>query len=201
MHNRTAIALALALASVAGCSSKTPLDGYKEHFAQHEPTHDVVDAFLNVSASAVRDDPSPANLEAHQYLLGLKQGLSARDYALSERNRRVSRTLTLDWEEQSRGGAAMRSPSYYHSLAGAVRSPRPGDREAITTEPALAIAKSIMQSEQPKKRGYSVYEMQRWERYCNGGKGMDKRDWAFVRQEGEDNVPANLRPNCIRPGA
>lgn len=48
-------------------------------------------------------------------------------------------------------------------------------------------------------RGYSVYELSRWERYCNEGKGMDKADWDFVTAEGTENTPLDVLPNCNPP--
>ncbi len=43
-----------------------------------------------------------------------------------------------------------------------------------------------------KGKGYSLYELSRWERYCDGGKGMDEHDWRFVEAEGTTNIPRTL---------
>ena len=56
-------------------------------------------------------------------------------------------------------------------------------------------------SGEPKgKEGYSLYELSRWERFCDGGKGMDEADWRFVtRHGGEANVPDILQGSCAAP--
>lgn len=50
-----------------------------------------------------------------------------------------------------------------------------------------------------KGKGYSLYELSRWERYCNGGKGMDEHDWRFVEAEGATNIPKDVVTGCIPP--
>lgn len=49
-------------------------------------------------------------------------------------------------------------------------------------------------------RSYSVYELSRWERYCNNGKGMDEADWSFVAKEGgANNLPGVFKGQCNAP--
>ncbi|NMU18477.1 hypothetical protein, partial [Vibrio parahaemolyticus] len=50
-----------------------------------------------------------------------------------------------------------------------------------------------------KGKGYSLYELSRWERYCDGGKGMDEHDWRFVEAEGTTNIPKDVVTGCIPP--
>ena len=45
---------------------------------------------------------------------------------------------------------------------------------------------------------YSFYELSRWERFCNGGKNMDKRDWAFVKAH-KNAFPIELQRSCEAP--
>ncbi len=47
-------------------------------------------------------------------------------------------------------------------------------------------------------KDYSYYEMLRWQRFCNAGLGMDKKDWAFVKNK--NNVfPEELVEKCTPP--
>lgn len=47
-------------------------------------------------------------------------------------------------------------------------------------------------------KDYSVYNLSRWERFCNYGLGMDKRDWDFVKKH-QKEFPQELRENCAPP--
>lgn len=138
------------------------------------------------------------------------------------KHQQVSRDYTLDWDNYGRGGAAMRQPAFVHTLSGNNNVGQVSELNAPFTDgvstkgniagyPALvsgAVAKGIGIATNGGGIGpgkdtgdvsYSIYEMSRWERYCNNGKGMDKRDWAFVKKQGLNNVPYHLRSTCVPP--
>ena len=100
------------------------------------------------------------------------------------------RVQTLDWGHSGRAGAAERQPGWVHVLGENSLNHDLGQRDHLPAHETMRTGNSV-----PEKttvnRGYSHYEMQRWERYCNRGKGMDRRDREFVRQEGY-RVPQSL---------
>jgi hypothetical protein len=182
---------------------------------------------------------------------------------------RVTRDLTLSWDNMGRGGAALRQPAYVHVLGhgnvAAARSeavlPTGGDRP-YSEEDALEAVNQIdsagraaggaagkavgkaaanaasgsestnghadttgvkpngssenepssvgSEGSSPRpssgnkatghgRTGYSLYELARWERFCEGGAGMDEADWLFVtKQGGAGNVPSTL-DTCTAP--
>lgn len=113
---------------------------------------------------------------------------------------RIARALSLAWINHGRGGAALRQPAYVHSLGadynrethnGAALAPQAGLRDG----PPAAVSAGV-----GRGRGYSLYEMSRWSRYCDQGRGMDEPDWQFVSGEGApDHLPTYLRPRCAPP--
>lgn len=124
---------------------------------------------------------------------------------------RVNRGLSVDWDNMGRGGAAMRQPAYIHVLGesslqaasnniqnvpsgDAGQADGAGARNGDGLREALSTLKDLQQG-----KGYSLYELSRWERFCNKGHGMDERDWRFVESEGADNVPTTLQVNCSPP--
>lgn len=104
---------------------------------------------------------------------------------------------TVDWGHSGRAGAAERQPGWVHVLAENPLNHDLGQRDYRLTHETMRTGNSV-----PEKttvnRGYSHYEMQRWERYCNRGKGMDRRDREFVSQE-NFQVPAAMRDHCQPP--
>lgn len=129
---------------------------------------------------------------------------------------RISRDLTLSWDNMGRGGAAVRQPAYIHVL-GEGNLKQSGSKASIPkTDVAnpyipenLAEAVNDIDNAQKKnagvdnskgKEGYSLYELSRWDRFCDGGKGMDEADWRFVtRHGGKANVPSILQDSCSAP--
>lgn len=121
---------------------------------------------------------------------------------------RVNRELSLAWDNIGRGGAALRQPGYIHVL---------GDGNVSTTmntikESSIDTDNSPIGSKQDdvkeaiatfksmnKGKGYSVYELSRWERYCDSGKGMDEHDWRFIETEGAENIPVDALTTCTPP--
>lgn len=107
-----------------------------------------------------------------------------------------------------------------HSSEFVLASSTPNDG---TIEPA-AVANVISEIDQNKRRslnvsdvpfqnggnnlggsavdphGYSIYEMSRWERFCDNGNGMDEDDWIFItKHDGHMNVPSILIDTCDIP--
>ncbi|ATW30866.1 hypothetical protein BJP41_10360 (plasmid) [Candidatus Williamhamiltonella defendens] len=128
--------------------------------------------------------------------------------AESDKPARVNRELSLAWDNMSRGGAALRQPGYIHVLGdgnvGATMNKAKdrsgaekktvGIKEQGDVNEAIKTFKSIR-----KGKGYSLYELSRWERYCDSGKGMDEHDWRFVEDEGETSIPKDVVTGCIPP--
>lgn len=99
-----------------------------------------------------------------------------------------------------------------------------GERLPMKDSPTMKTASELSQKEQkepaskePEAKGkngdgdgnkdekkagqadLSVYNLQRWERYCSGGKLLTHSDWKFLMKQGLDNVPAPLASNCTPP--
>lgn len=47
-------------------------------------------------------------------------------------------------------------------------------------------------------KDYSYYELVRWQRFCNAGLGMDKKDWSFVKNKA-NLFPEDLVEKCTPP--
>lgn len=107
----------------------------------------------------------------------------------------VGKDTTLTWYNDERSGAAYNAEAYKHVLAKrntaelADHSPEPS--LIHPNDPASAI-------NQVTTKSYTVYETQRWERFCGAGK-MDSMDWDFVAQEGRENIPEQLKEMCTPP--
>lgn len=186
-----------------------------------------VNRMISEYRTRATDNPSVENLATLNRLLTVRQrnmereAREAKEKALipkyGYKHKQVSRDYTLDWDNYGRGGAVMRQPAYVHTLSGENNtgpvtelntSFKQNAKHAggITAFPVLVddtlkmglkIAGGAQQ--QRETLSYSIYEMSRWERYCNSGKGMDKRDWAFVREQGLNNVPTHMQANCKPP--
>lgn len=135
----------------------------------------------------------------------------------------TSRSLTLAYDHIGPGGAAMRQPGYVHVVHTDFNTLRQHmahlsdeamvahltdqagltdteARDAIDTLRAMTptSAPEAVDWEAGDTMGYSMYEMSRWGRYCDSGRGMDEPDWRFVR--GQDRARAlDLMPNCQPP--
>ncbi|EGK3607942.1 hypothetical protein IOT31_003130 [Escherichia coli] len=129
--------------------------------------------------------------------------------AKNDKLARVSMELSMSWGNMGRGGAALRQPGYIHVLgdgnigvtmntvqydsASSNKTPA-GFKQNGGVDEAINTFKSMN-----KGKSYSLYELSRWERYCNGGKGMDEHDWRFVVAEGTTNIPKDVITGCIPP--
>lgn len=120
------------------------------------------------------------------------------------KHERVDRTLTLSWDNMGLGGAALRQPAYIHVLGeGTLHKtihtatfPNTQSDDLYNPEKITVILNEINSS--PKK-GYSLYELSRWRRFCNQGKDMDEADWNFINIQGRDNIPSVFHDHCIPP--
>lgn len=124
-----------------------------------------------------------------------------------EKLQRVNRELSVDWDNMGRGGAALRQPAYihvlgeprFHAASTSIQSGTPDKAgSAMGSGEELREALSTVRDLQ-KGKGYSLYELSRWERFCNHGKGMDERDWRFVEAEGVESLPPTLHGSCNPP--
>lgn len=136
----------------------------------------------------------------------------------ASKTNRVNRDLTLAWETSDLGGAAYRQAGYVHVLhedalwapgsnasgsgsASGTNQTMPKEAAAPSVAESLAVFKSIQDSDDKQtNKSYSFYELSRWERFCEAGKGMDEKDWLFVREEGLDNIPSDALAKCVPPG-
>ncbi len=105
------------------------------------------------------------------------------------------RAQTLDWGHLGPAGAAQRQPGWVHVLA---EKPLNHDLGQRDHPPPLVQPEPVSAQDRTSQRAYSHYELERWHRYCNQGKGMDRRDREFVRQE-EYRVPEPLARDCQPP--
>lgn len=129
---------------------------------------------------------------------------------IESKQERVTRNLTLSWDNIGRGGAAIRQPAHVHVL-GQGNINEFGSKASIpkTDTTDLYIPKSIAEAvdaidnvkkENIENSGYSLYELSRWERFCDDGKGMDEIDWRFVKRNGgKANIPNILQDSCTAP--
>lgn len=131
--------------------------------------------------------------------------------ALAENDKlaRFSMELSMSWGNMGRGGAALREPGYIHVLGdgniGVTMNTVQYDSASSDKTPAGfkqngGVGEAINTFKSMNKgKSCSLYELSRWERYCNGGKGMDEHDWRFVVAEGTTNIPKDVITGCIPP--
>ncbi|TDX26816.1 hypothetical protein DFO67_11581 [Modicisalibacter xianhensis] len=169
---------------------------------QH-PSPAWVEQNLPLFRQAVERVPSDENRAA---LARLEAYADAQGRAAAKLDQ-VDRNLTLAWDNYGRGGAVLRQPAYIHVLNEPFNQTTPQSPQAIggpqssldpkEAEKALTALAQIKHAPS-QSQGYSFYEMQRWERYCDSGQGMDERDWKFVTQAGGlSGAPAEL--SCTPP--
>lgn len=109
-------------------------------------------------------------------------------YELSHHNIHIL-DQTLHHRGKIRGGAAYLESGYVHTLGKRLNEmPAVNETDAFVKNVAdLDHLQHAIRSTKP--RGYSHYELSRWERYCNEGKGMDERDWLFIKKEDTSHTP------------
>lgn len=106
----------------------------------------------------------------------------------------TSMAPTTAWSEAERGGAAIREQSYHH----VVGRQNVSELKDLSPEPVISLDPATSIQRTTKIVSYSVYEMQRWERFCGQGK-MNARDWEFVATQGRENIPFHLIADCKSP--
>lgn len=110
---------------------------------------------------------------------------------------------TMDWQGGNYAGAAITKPDYVFVLKNEEPKRLSKNNPYSTTAKQFAqkqadllafktpdytdellekLAKKNGAAITPESEGYnySTYQMSRWERFCNGGVGMDEADWAFI---------------------
>lgn len=126
---------------------------------------------------------------------------------------RVTRDLTMTWGNIGRGGAAIRQPAYIHVLGegNLVQSKEdalfsdsapPADAAVVITalNSIIDSGDGITSSNSGEQGGFSMYELSRWERFCDNGKAMDEPDWRFVTKHGgASGVPSIYQASCAVP--
>lgn len=131
---------------------------------------------------------------------------------IESKEQRVTRDLTLSWDNIGRGGAALRQPAYIHVLGqGTLQTsgndatiPAP-EKDAVNPNELAGVLDDIdsaasKETEDTGKAGFSLYELSRWERFCDQGEGMDEPDWKFVTKHGaHEGIPSILSDSCDPP--
>lgn len=213
----TALALAAAL---SGCAINQQSPGPQVAQETVLPLEEI-ELLIGEYRTRALDNPTEENLRNLNKMLTLRESTWAhmkeeaerkQRAPFGEKHRQVSRDHSMDWDHDGRGGAAMRQPSYVHTLSGYNTIQKPVEvspdfgakaQKPITAYPVVldnAVKMGISFGEPSKPLSYSIYEMSRWERFCKDeGKNMDKRDWDFVKKEGANNLPEHLRATCTPP--
>nr|WP_298059226.1 hypothetical protein [uncultured Halomonas sp.] len=219
------IGTGLLAALLAGCSMQgmhfntaphEPLPQIPER-----PTAAWVETHLPAFAEVARDYPTTDNIARFKTLEAMATSRNIAQHKLNQ----IDRQLTMAYDNFGRGGAAVRQPGYVHvvnqefntlraatgemsrdTLASELAEMIDGLSEAKALEVIDAINAGITPSNDPAfdwivsdaSTGYSMYELSRWGRYCNGGKGMDEADWQFVNLHGAKGVPSMFE-DCTLP--
>lgn len=166
-----AAGLTLLMGCAGPASSTAQVSLYEQQFASAPPTIDWLEHEEQRLSELVKHSPTPENKAALEYI---ESQLSSRRYNLfigEQKLRDTQREPTLVWGNMGRGGAAYRMPANVHALGKkthrgftptvAYRLDQPTVQTFAVQAPTAANA----------GQGYSHYEMSRWERYCNNGKG------------------------------
>lgn len=190
--------LAVAIA-LAGCAVGSTLPDIPEH-----PSAEWVNEHLPAFRAEAERNPTKENRAAVERL----ESWADHQGRAQAKMLQINRELTLAWDNMGRGGAAIRQPAYIHVLGDefndryastADLSDQTGTNEDTVRE-ALARLGELRKEDSPWSQGYSIYEMERWERFCDGGRGMDEPDWTFVtRAGGRRNIPDALASDCRPP--
>lgn len=106
----------------------------------------------------------------------------------------TSKDETLAWNNKARRGAVYSEKGYRHVLA----DRNVGSLQDIPPEPSISANPADVIQRATSMKSYSVYEMQRWERFCGHG-AMDSKDWDFIAREGRSNIPESLKQDCSAP--
>lgn len=138
----------------------------------------IVLAVVGLAACSSDESIEPANYSLREYI----------------NTKPTSMPATLAWNDAERGGAAIRQESYYH----VVGRQNVSDLKDVSPDSTLPLTPEASIQRSTKVVSYSIYEMQRWERFCGHGK-MNSKDWDFVASEGRENIPYHLIAECTAP--
>ncbi|EKO3796593.1 hypothetical protein P0F38_002659 [Vibrio metschnikovii] len=201
------------LAILAGCSSTkdippTNAELHQRYGIPQQPTDQWIQENLPIyEAKADKLLASDDDVDAYYFLLNIAENRGSADIEAHKKQDRVDRGLNVSYEDLGLGGAAFRKPDYIHVLGpsslGANNESalikQQKDKNGSNMEDAISAYKKL--SSGVKGKGYSLYELSRWERFCDSGNGMDERDWKFIEKEkGETgSIPSDLVGQCNPP--
>lgn len=191
---------------LAGCAHQPSLVmAYEKQFQDDPPTTEWLRENIQTFREKAWTEPTKENVAVYGVFA---EELKKRD-ALETKEQnwyaQTHRLYTLSWGNMGRGGSVYRQPAYIHVLADgqsvAMATPQPNLTPLGTmARPEDMVLQSLNKLNGVQAgKGYSLYELARWERYCAGGGKMDKADWAFVKKEGVQNIPTKLISNCTPP--
>lgn len=212
-------------ALLAGCSMQGFHYGAPQHEPlpqiPERPTSAWVETHLPAFAEVARDYPTTDNIARFKRLEAMAASRNLAHMKLQQ----IDRQLTMAYDNFGRGGAAVRQPGYVHVINQEFNRLRDAtgemSRDTLASElvdmidglseaNALAVIDAINAGITPEgdrafdwlvsdaSTGYSMYELSRWGRYCNGGKGMDEADWQFVTEHGAKGIPGMFE-DCTIP--
>lgn len=189
---------------LVGCSSTTPtLQDYEKRFREEPPSSEWLRNNIQNYREKAWSEPTKENVEIFALIvseLKTREAIEQKDYNWQAQTNRL---YAQSWGNVGRGGAVLRQPAYIHVLANEkVDSTSIAFIQPIepVTSPDMMIEASLNKLSNIKSgQGYSIYELARWERYCDQGRNMTNADWKYINDVGITNVPLQLLHNCTPP--
>lgn len=200
MNRRPLMAVSLVFA-LSACAATN--NSFSENQLTEPPAYPS-DAWLETNVplyvEAAEKNPTAANRAYAAELVALAE----RRQRANAKMRQVERELSLSWGNRGRAGAAMLQPAYIHVLGESLNDRYELDSEQFssgaTPTPTPTNSTDNTSDRNWISAGASMYELQRWERYCDQGRGMDEPDWRFVTEQGgRNNIPDILVVDCKPP--
>lgn len=189
--------LAASMALVLTACATTPTSSLPEPPAY--PSDEWLATNVAVYVERAESMPTTANKRVANDLVALRDRRERENAKMSQ----VDRELTLAWGNRGRAGAAMRQPAYIHVLGDSLNARYDMDSEQFTEAGGSPFGDQQNSGSSDRNwitAGASMYELQRWERFCDQGRGMDEPDWRFVTEAGGRNhVPEILTVGCTPP--
>lgn len=99
-----------------------------------------------------------------------------------EKSSRVNKELTMVYGNQGRTGPAIKQPGFIHVLANKPEQMPDKGNNYLLNGDVITNTLNAMPDTDSRMISYTHYELSRWERYCSNGKGMDEKDWLFVKK-------------------